>query len=56
VHAFAGAATTFFIPTLATSLRTFTCKKLFTQLTHVTAVLYVCKVGRAQLKLVACIV
>jgi hypothetical protein len=56
VHTFTGTATAFFIPALATCLWSLTCKKLLTQTLHVTAVLYVRKVGCAQLKLVACVI
>jgi hypothetical protein len=56
VHAFASTAATFFVPTLATCLWLFASKKLFTQSTHVVAVLYVSKVSGTQLKLVALIV
>jgi hypothetical protein len=56
VHAFAGATATLFIPTLATSLWFLPCKELFTQPSHVTAILYVSKVGSTQLKFVTRIV
>jgi hypothetical protein len=56
VHAFAGAASTFFIPTLSASLRLFAVKKLLSQSRHVVAVLNVGKVGGQQLKLVSAIV
>jgi uncharacterized membrane protein YiaA len=56
VHAFAGAASTFFIPALSTSLGLFAVKKLLSQRGHVIAVLNVSKVGSQQFKLVAAIV
>jgi hypothetical protein len=47
MHAFAGATSCFFIPTLAASFWLVSVDKLLSQLSHVLTVLYVCKIGLA---------
>jgi hypothetical protein len=56
VHAFAGAARSFFIPALATCLWFFAVEELLAQFTHMIAVLYVIKSGGSQFKLVAVVI
>jgi hypothetical protein len=56
VHTFAGSSRSFFIPALATSLWLLARQELFSQFTHMIAVLYVIESGGSQIKLVAAVV
>jgi hypothetical protein len=56
VHAFAGAARSFFIPAFSAGLWFFAVKELLAQFTHMIAVLYVIKFSGGQFKLVTVVI
>jgi hypothetical protein len=56
MHTFAGTATTFFVPALATCLRLFAGKKLLSQCLHAVGILYVLEISSEQAEFFACVI